>query len=136
MQNLSCVMLIQGFEIADIYGLYEELFLVIKSTSPVLNFYLKPNVSDELRKIFAERGKDWTDKIVNRDLKLPYHKSRGHSDFEGIITFFEESQKIQEHIFEIFPYKKVKIINPQQNWPKSIKKLEDVLGIKTLPNKT
>lgn len=134
MQNLSCIMLIQGFKSFDIYGLYKELFEIIKPTSPVLFFYLKPNVSRELRRIFTERGQAWTDRIVNRDLNTPYHISRGHNDFEGVITFFEESQEIQEHIFEMFPYKKVKIIDPQDDWLKSTCILEETLQIKNAPN--
>ena len=100
----------------DVVAINTSLDDIIASLAPKLVYIARTDVESQIRWIFSSRGEKWANMIIERDLQLPYHQSRGHKDLEGLITFFEECQSYTDELFHQLQFRKVKIHDPHRDW--------------------
>lgn len=115
-QNTAFYMYHMGYSSEAIISIIQTLTERIAPLNPMLIYLVHDDVDALIRKSFAMRGEEWSNRIMARDLNLPYHSMRNHTEFRDIIRRLDESQEIASQLFDLFPYRKLKIENPHANW--------------------
>lgn len=71
---------------------------------------------------------------LKKTISYPWFQSRGLSDFAGWVQFFEEWQRMVQRLYNDWPYRKIKIQNPHEDWEKAYQQMYSFLQIEHNPS--
>jgi hypothetical protein len=112
---------------AEIIAITDSVNSIVEPLKPKLIYLCHADVDSHIRWIFNSRGEKWAGEIVERDLRLPYHRDRGHCDISGLVEFFEDCQKLTDELYDRVPFQKTKICNPHQGWERVHREISGVV---------
>lgn len=128
-QNTAFYMLDMGYAPAEIVEIIQSITTRLFVLQPTLIYLSPAEIEPHVKWLFEMRGKEWSDRILARSLKRPYHHQRNHYDLMGIIAFFRDCNSLCEHLFGCFPYRKWKIQDPHSNWIGAYKLVDSYLAL-------
>lgn len=96
LQNPMCETMMRfGMDDTASQNYISEISEIIKPLNPVIIYIDQPDVEGSIRRVIAERGKDWLNAVIDYHTSQGYGKQNGHCGYEGYIKCLEE-RKIRE----------------------------------------
>jgi hypothetical protein len=132
-QNSSLFMYMSENEVEDIVLFNQQVNQVLTRLSPVLIYLNQDKVEAALRRMAASRGEAWMQATLRETNQYQWFKSRGLHDFEGWVTFFKEWQTVAGRLYEDWPYRKIRILNPHDDWTRAYEEMRTFLQVDPYP---
>ena len=102
---------------------------IIRELQPVLIYFSSPDVARALREICEKRKNVWEQYLIRVIDGSTYGKNHRLQNFEGLVTFFQEYQKLTRSLFSTFEMKKLAIDNSQGDWKVYHQQICDFLAL-------
>ena len=128
-QNTALFMWMSEYSTVDILHYHRLVWQVLSPLSPCLLLLDEENVAEAIRRICAVRGAEWTNQVIHMTSTYPWFQSRGLHDIEGWIWFFEEWQAVAGLLFQDWPFHKIRIANPHENWNRAYQQIHEFLQV-------
>jgi hypothetical protein len=128
-QNTALFMYMSECEIKDIIHLTQQVSQVLTQLSPVLLYLYQDNIEIALRRLYTTRGERWMEWALGITTEYQWFTSRGLKDFAGWVQFFEEWQQVSECLYNDWPFQKIKILNPHEDWVKAYEQMSAFLHV-------
>lgn len=126
-QNTSLFMFMAEFPVDKIIELQDRVNYALEPLSPILLYLYQGDVNEALGRLYEIRDAGWMDWALEMTSKYPWFQSRGSNDFSGWLEFFEAWLDVAEELYTRWPYKKLKIENPHDNWELAYSKIDQYL---------
>ena len=126
-QNTAMFMLMAEYPLEEIIRLHRQVCQVLAPLSPVLLVLYQADVESAQCRICQARGQTWLAREMKSLRKYPWFQTRGLAGFDGWLGFFQEWDLVADELFRDFPYRKIKIENPQDDWARAYRIIEDFL---------
>lgn len=128
-QNTALFMYMSENDIDDIIKFNQQINQVLTPLSPVLIYLDQDNTEIALQRMYSARGEEWMKETLKDSLQYRWFKSRGIKDFKGWVKFFEEWQDVAELLYTDWTHKKIKIMDPHDDWTSAYEKMYTFLEI-------
>ncbi|RZT15586.1 hypothetical protein [Fictibacillus sp. BK138] len=92
-----------------------QLFETISELDPSIIYLYRKDVEDTISYIEKTRGKEFSEQIWNRDKHLPYYQNRP-TGADGYRSFLRDYHLTVEKLFEVTPFKKLRVEISDGNW--------------------
>jgi hypothetical protein len=115
-QNTAFFMFMSNWEAEDILQFSQQIGRVLAPLSPFLVY-----LDQEDTEAALNQG------ALDSTTSYSWFQSRGLKNFAGWVQFFEEWQRVVERLFADWPYPKLKIRNPHDDWEKAYQQIDDFL---------
>lgn len=132
-QNTALFMYMSENEVDDIANFNQHVYQVLAPLAPVLIYLDQDNVERALRRMYATRGEKWMAWALGETIHYPWFRSRGLTDFAGWVQFFEDWQAVAKRLYMNWPYHKITISNPQEDWAGAYAQMEAFLQVERNP---
>ena len=126
-QNTSLFMYMAEFPIAEIVELQDRVNHALAPASPILIYLYQADVKEALERLSELRDDGWISWALEMTSKYSWFQSRGKDDFSGWLEFFEEWLIVVEELYSRWPYKKMRVSNPHDNWTLAYSEIEEFL---------
>ncbi len=114
-------------EIVDVCRLVHQEIAPLK---PILLNFRQDNVEIALKRTRALRGEEWMEWALEKTTaNYRWFQSRGLNNFEGWIQFFEEWQGVKDRLYHDWPFSKMTISNPHDDWDVAYQQLYRFLQV-------
>ena len=133
-QNTALFMYMSEWEADDILRFSKQVWQVLAPLSPILVYLDQDDTESALYRLYTLRGKKWMQWALKKTISYPWFQSRGLSDFAGWVQFFEEWQRMVQRLYNDWPYRKIKIQNPHEDWEKAYQQMYSFLQIEHNPS--
>lgn len=100
----------------DVLQFNRQVADILRPLSPTLLHLAQDNTAAALRRLYTFRGHEWMDWALAQTTKEQWFQSRGLTGFDGWVQFFEAWLSIAEQSYHDWPYGKMKIRNPHDDW--------------------
>jgi hypothetical protein len=87
------------------------------------------DIASIIENAFLTRPLEWQEWVLWLLEAYPYFQSRNLKGVEGIIKFYTAWNLAADELFRRYPYSKVELRNPHDDWHAAIEKLNKVLDI-------
>jgi hypothetical protein len=128
-QNTALFMYMSEWDAEDILLFGQQLWQVLTPLSPTLIYLDQDDTETALRRLYTIRGEKWVQSALEKTTSYPWFQSRGLIDFTGWVQFFKEWQQVVEQLYNDWPYCKIKVLNPHQDWDKAYQQMVAFLQI-------
>lgn len=118
-QNTALFMYMNENDVEEIIRLNQQVWQVLTPLSPILFYLYQDNPEIALRRMYTTRGEKWMEWALGFTTQYPWFTSRGLKDFAGWVQFFKEWQHVAERLYSDWPYHKIKILNPHEDWARA-----------------
>lgn len=129
-QHEATYWFLSGYEPEAVLAHQAEIQASLSIIQPVLVYLANDDVKSVIEKAFATRPEKWRRWAIWLFGELPYLKMRKLEGIQGIIEFYEAWNILARELYDCYPYPKIEIRNPQQNWKSAYEKLLYGLGLK------
>jgi hypothetical protein len=127
-QNTAMYMHMGDRPLGEIIKLNQQVGQVVGPLAPVL-FYLDQDDTEEaLRRLYTLRGNEWVNWALEATTSYQWFQSHGMKDFDAWVRFFKEWRGIADQLFNEWPGRKAKIMNPHADWAGSYREMCKFLG--------
>jgi hypothetical protein len=128
-QNTALSMLLSEVSNAEFIDFNHQVGEALSPLSPSLIYLDQTDVDAALHRMAATRGEAWVQSTLQETLDYPWFASRGIHDFDGWVSFFMAWQKIAEWLFLDWPHRKIRVLNPHENWDKAYETMVTYLQV-------
>jgi thymidylate kinase len=128
-QNTALFMHMSENDIDDIIKFNKQINQVLTPLSPVLIYLDQDNIETALQRMYNTRGEEWMKETLKDTLQYQWFKSRGIKDFAGWVNFFEDWHDVAERLYTDWTHKKIKIMNPHDDWTSAYEKMYTFLEV-------
>ncbi len=128
-QNTALFMYMSEYSTADILHYHRLVWQVLAPLAPCLLVLDQPDVADALRRIYAIRGAARMEKTFQSTNSYPWFQSRGLQDLDSWIKLFEAWQPVAELLYQDWPFRKIRMVNPHESWEHAYQQMNDFLQI-------
>jgi thymidylate kinase len=118
-QNTALFMFMSDVDLAEIVHFNQQVGKAVAPLSPCLIYLDQDDTEIALRRMYAVRGENWMEWALGETIPYPWFQSRGLKGFAGWVQFFEEWQHVAERLYSDWPYHKIKILNPHEDWARA-----------------
>jgi hypothetical protein len=118
-QNTALFMYMSEVDPEEIVRFSQQVGLALAPLSPRLVYLDQDDTEIALQRMYAGRGEKWMEWALGATTTYPWFTSRGLKDFAGWVLFFKEWQSVVERLYIDWPYPKVKILNPHEDWARA-----------------
>jgi hypothetical protein len=126
-QNTALFMFMSNWEAEDILQFSQQIGQALAPLSPLLVYLDQEDTEAALNRLYTLRGENWIQGALDSTTSYSWFQSRGLKNFAGWVQFFEEWQRVVERLFADWPYPKLKIRNPHDDWEKAYQQIDDFL---------
>jgi hypothetical protein len=131
-QNTAMFMLMSECPVEEIFEFNCQVGEVLTGLSPVLIYLDQEDIETALGQLYTSRGEKWVNSELKWITEYPWFQSRGRKDFAAWVEFFKEWQGVVDRLYGDWPFLKIKIQNPHDNWAESYAQLHAFLEIRDI----
>ena len=128
-QNTALFMYMSEVDVEEIINFNRQVWQALRPLSPCLVYLDQDDTEVALRRVYNTRGEKWIEWALEKTTQYPWFKSRGLKDFAGWVKFFEEWQQVARRLYGDWPYHKIKILNPHEDWAKAYEQMLAILQV-------
>ena len=128
-QNTAFFMYMSECSLEEIIEFNRQVCRTLALLSPVLVYLDQQDVEAALGRLHSLRGEKWMQSALEMTTQYPWFRSRGRKDFAAWVDFFKEWQPVVKRLFADWPYSRLKIRNPHENWENAYHQLHAFLQI-------
>jgi hypothetical protein len=110
---------------SDVEALVQPLF-------PVLIYFNQPDILQtyaHMDQISAQRGKEWTQYVIDLVTNCPYAKARGLAGYEGVLAFIGAYKQTMDDLLNQSHIPRIILDNCSRNWEACYQKIANFLEI-------
>jgi hypothetical protein len=133
-QNTALFMYMSEYPIAEIIETQQFVWREFGDIAPTLIYLYQTDVGKAMKRLYQERDRKIIEKDIEFTSQYPWFQNRGLNDLDGWIEFFTEWQKVAEILYRDFPYQKVIIENPHEDWDRAYQQMMGFLKNKSSTN--
>ena len=126
-QNTALFMFMSAYPIEAIVEIHRLVWRELADVDPSLIYLYQADVEKAMKRLYHERDREIVAKDIKFTSQYPWFKKRGLNDLDGWIKFFTEWQEVAEILYKDFPYRKVIIENPYEDWNQSYQQMIEFL---------
>ncbi len=126
-QNTSLFMYMAEYPVEEIIELQDRVNRSLSPASPILIYLYQSDVKEALGRLYELRDDGWMNWALEMTSRYSWFRSRGMNDFSGWLEFFGEWVEVAEELYSSWPYKKLKVENPHDDWGLAYSKIEAYL---------
>lgn len=115
-QNTSLFMYMAEYPVGEIIALQDSVNHALGPASPILIYLYQADVEEALGRLYELRDDRWMSQELKMTSTYPWFQSRGKDDFSGWLEFFGEWLDVAEELYRRWPYQKLKVENPHDDW--------------------
>ena len=123
-QNTSLFMYMAEFPVGEIIELQDRVNRALGPASPILIYLYQADVEEALGRLYELRDDRWMGQEIKKTSRYPWFQSRGKDDFSGWLEFFGEWLNVVDELYSHWPYQKLKVENPHDDWGLAYSKIE------------
>ena len=101
---------------ADVKSSVYALAECVRALNPVVIHLRGKSVRDTLERVIATRPREWIDLVIDYVTHQGYGSAHKLQGLEGVITFYEAMQSLEDEIIADLPWGKLVIGNSDGNW--------------------
>ena len=128
-QNTALFMYMSEVDVEEILKFSQQVGCVLAPLSPILVYLDHDNIESTLRHLYTTRGEKWMDWALETTTQYRWFRRRGLRDFAGWVQFFEEWQHVAARLYDGWPHRKIRVLNPHDDWSGAYQQMEDFLQI-------
>ncbi len=118
-QNTALFMFMSEYPLTEIVEFHQLVCRELADLAPILIHLNQTDVGDAMKRLDQERDREILEKDIQFTSEYPWFQKRVLSNLAGWIEFFAEWQAVAEILFADFPYQKLSILNPHEDWAKA-----------------
>jgi thymidylate kinase len=118
-QNTALFMYMSDFTEEEIIAYTREVWQVLTLLEPVLVFLDQVDVEKALRRMYSIRGEQWMQLALGKTTQYAWFQKRNVNGFAGWVKFFEAWQPLAERLYADWPFQKIRVLNPHEDWQKA-----------------
>ena len=100
----------------EIISCHQRIIRAIEVSKPVLIYFTHDNTRQAFLRTFQNRNQEWENFVLGIAQQQQRAKDRGLKGREMWFKFFEEWVLVAERLYNEFPFPKIKIPNPHEDW--------------------
>lgn len=127
-QNTALFMFMDEYPLSEIVRVHQSVCKELKPLAPVLIYLHQDDIEMAINRLLALRSKSTIEKDLEDTSHYNWFRRRGFQTIEGWVHFFREWQKVAERLYVDWPYGKIKINNPHDDWEKAYWKMYGFLS--------
>jgi thymidylate kinase len=128
-QNTAMYQTMGGHPLDEIIQLNQTVAYALTPLSPYLFYLDQDDTEGALRRLYDLRGTEWMDWAFEETMPYQWFQSRGLKGFSGWVEFFKEWRDLTGRLFNDWPHRKARIMNPHGDWARSYAEMREALGI-------
>ena len=128
-QNTALFMFMSEYPIDEILHVHRLVWEELISIAPNVIYLYQENIEIALKRLSTLRSKDMMEKDIQATSQYKWFQSRGLNDFGGWAQFFEEWQPVAELLYSDWPFGKIKIRNPHDDWEQAYQQMYHFLQV-------
>ena len=113
----------------QIIDYHQKIVAALKDIKPVLIHLFQPNVEEAIRRTYAGRSEEWAKSTIAFCEQLPYFRKNKLVGMGGMFQFYHAWHSIEMVLFERYPYPKISLLNPHDDWQRAYHTLHTSLGL-------
>ena len=105
---------------------------IVTPLHPVLVYFNQPDISKVFKhtdQISAQRGKEWTQYVINLVTNCPYGKTKNLEGYEGLLEFIRAYKQIMDILLSQSHIPRIMLENCSGNWDECYRNISDFLEI-------
>jgi thymidylate kinase len=130
-QNSALFMYMSEYPVEEIVETHQLVWREFVDIAPALIYLYQTDVEKAMQRLYQERDR----KIIEKDIELtsryPWFQNRSLNDLGGWIEFFTAWQEVAEILYQDFPYQKIIIENPHEDWAQAYQQMMSFLKNKS-----
>jgi hypothetical protein len=100
----------------EIIHLHQRIWHVLALLSPILIHLHQDDIEGEVNRLVRFRGQESVERDIQMTSRYPWFKSRGLNSLEGWVQFFTAWQAVAAQLYADWPFRKIKISHPHDDW--------------------
>jgi thymidylate kinase len=129
---------LSGHPQAEVVESSRRLVSIISELNPVL-IYLEPrDIGQLLTRVTAGKNREWRkagkkgswetwgNQVYEQQSWFTSQDLKGEA---GVVKFFFDWSSIADKLFELVPFRKIRLVDPQADWKTSMRRIEDFLQL-------
>ncbi len=131
-QNSVRVLLQLNADLECITAYSAQIEALAAPVKPVLVYFSHQGSEYETQRftqISEQRGKEWTEYVIDLVMHCPYAQARNLSGFEGILFFLREYHQLVHSLLQDSPIPRIILENCSDGWDGCYRRIEDFLGL-------
>jgi hypothetical protein len=100
--------------------------------APILIYFDQPDITQAFQhmdQISAQRGKEWTQYVIDLVTNCPYAKARGLEGYEGVLEFIRAYKQTMDALLSQSHIPRIILENCSRNWEACYQKIANFLEI-------
>jgi hypothetical protein len=126
-QNTALFMYMSEWQAEDILQFSQQVSQALAPLSPFLIYLDQEDTKSALRRLYTLRGEKWKQEALAMTTSYPWFQSRGLRDFSGWVQFFKEWHEVVTRLYNDWPFRKIKIQNPHDDWGSAYQQIDGFL---------
>ena len=115
-QNTLLFMFMSEYPLDEILDIHKMVWKELSPLNPVLIVLYQDDIQIALKRLYTMRNKELIEKDIKTTSQYAWFRSRDLNDLSGWVQFFNEWQAVAAQLFRDWPYAKIKITNPHDDW--------------------
>jgi len=115
-QNTALFMFMSEYPIDEIIKVHQLVWKELTPLSPALIYLYQDDIEIALNRLYTLRDKDLIAKDIQATSQNPWFRARSLNNFEGWVQFFTEWQTVAGQLYSDWPFRKIKVKNPHDDW--------------------
>jgi hypothetical protein len=128
-QNTALFMFMSEYPVAEIIQLHQLVWQLLAPLAPVLVYLHQDHTEHALRQLASFRDEEWLSWALETTSQYAWFRSRGLNDLAGWVEFFQEWQIVAEQLYRDWPYRKIRVEDPHDDWARAYQRLYRFLQI-------
>ncbi len=131
-QNSVRVLLQLNADLERLKAYSAQVEALVAHLQPVLVYFSHQGSEYETQRftqISEQRGKEWTEYVIDLVMRCPYAQARKLSGFEGILVFLREYHQLVNTLLKDSQIPRVILENCSDGWDGCYRRIEDFLGL-------
>lgn len=128
-QNTALFMYMSECSMEKITCFVRKVEQALIPLAPVLVYLDQENTESALARLYTCRGENWMNETIGWTTQYPWFQSRGLHDFAGWVQFFTEWRQVAEQLYNDWPVRKLKILDPHANWVSAYQQMRTFLHV-------
>lgn len=126
-------MFMSEYPVDEIIAVHRLVWKELVLLSPALIFLYQDDPGTALRRLYRLRSKELVEKDIRATSQYPWFQSRGLNGIDGWIQFFAAWQVVAGKLYDDWPFLKIKISNPHDDWTITHQQMHHFLQVPQSP---
>jgi len=130
-QNSVRVLLQLNADLECITAYTAQVEALAAPLKPALVYFSQTDSEYAIRRftqISEQRGKEWTEYVVDLVMRCPYAQARNLTGFEGILVFLREYHQLVTSLLKDSQFPRIILENCSDGWDGCYQRIEDFIG--------